>query len=321
MRVRVLLAAAVLLGFVALAAAQEYQIRVTHNTNLRASYSLEAAVVETVSGGTTLEVIGSYNRWLKISRNSEVWMADWVSHTRVEEQAPIASDIDNCCFVDRQCTSDKEWTDGYWAFQNAQCTAPAQTSTSTQPASSDIGQGNNCCQFGWHCQSDAHRHEGFSAFQENRCKHPGIVFEGIPRVIARVEAALGLLRTRAPRWYDYAVAGYDRIVGAPDGHIVVKHHADEVLQIFTPENVFPEERGFPSGERALIEVASTVIHDACHGHRQRAGLVIGSTLESERRCLTTEVEAMEVYAPDDPLLNYMRHILENIENIEYQWWH
>ena len=27
--------------------------------------------------------------------------------------AGSASDIDNCCFVDRQCHSDQEWVDGY----------------------------------------------------------------------------------------------------------------------------------------------------------------------------------------------------------------
>jgi len=145
------------------------------------------------------------------------------------------------------------------------------------------------------------------------------VYEGLPRVIARVQAALDLLRTRAPLWYDYAATGYDRIVGAQDGQIF-SHSGDEFLQIFTPELVFLEERSSPSGERVLIQVASTLIHEACHGHRKRAGLVIGATLESESHCLTKEIEAMEVYAPDDPRLDWMRHLLENLDDIEYQWW-
>ncbi|MDE2950844.1 MAG: hypothetical protein OXT68_08750 [Chloroflexota bacterium] len=38
--------------------------------------------------GATLQVIGAFNRWLKISHNGgEAWMADWVSHSRVEDSA------------------------------------------------------------------------------------------------------------------------------------------------------------------------------------------------------------------------------------------
>ena len=90
--------------------AQGYSIRITYNTNLRESYSLESAIVETASAGTTLTVVGSNKRWLRINRNgSEVWMADWVGYTRVEDSAPTqtqtAANIDNCCFVDRQCNN------------------------------------------------------------------------------------------------------------------------------------------------------------------------------------------------------------------------
>ena len=39
--------------------AQGYSIRITYNTNLRESYSLESAIVETAPAGTTLAVVGS----------------------------------------------------------------------------------------------------------------------------------------------------------------------------------------------------------------------------------------------------------------------
>lgn len=140
------------------------------------------------------------------------------------------------------------------------------------------------------------------------------MYEGLPRVIARVQAALDLLRTRAPLWYDYAATGYDRIIGVQEGQII-SHSGDQLLALFYPESIYLE--------RPLIHSVSTVIHYACHGHQERVGLAgpeIEVNLRIERQCLRKEIEAMEVYAPDDPRLDWMRHLLENLDDIEYQWW-
>ena len=103
------------------ASAQTYHVRVTYNTNLRTSYSLDSAVIANARAGTTVLVVGSFGRWFEINRDGNgVWMANWVPYTRVEgQEAP--SDIDNCCFVDRQCQSDTDWTNGYWAYQRNEC--------------------------------------------------------------------------------------------------------------------------------------------------------------------------------------------------------
>ena len=169
-----------------LASAQSYAIRVTFNTNLRAAASLQASIVETAPAGTTLNVVGSNNRWLRIDHDgSEVYMADWLKYSRIDASdqtgtqlqtsSQTASNIDNCCFVDWQCTTDQEWTDGYWAFQNNQCTAPtgSQTRTSSQATSIDPAQIDNCCYAGWQCNTDDDWITGFHAFQTNQCKHPG----------------------------------------------------------------------------------------------------------------------------------------------------
>ncbi|MCY4537616.1 MAG: SH3 domain-containing protein [Chloroflexi bacterium] len=164
----------------AVVSAQSYSIRVTSNTNLRASYSLESRPVETVPAGTTLQVVGSFNRWLKINRSGgDAWMASWVSHSRVEDQTVSvdtgSADIDNCCFVDRQCQTDLEWQAGYWAFQNHECSAPTQAlSPVSTPAS-------------------------------------GIAFEGPDSFVAQVHRALDLLQARAPNWYDYVTSGLSKI--------------------------------------------------------------------------------------------------------------
>ena len=85
MRARAIALTAALLLLCSVTSAQDYSIRVTYNTNLRATASLQGNIVETAPAGATLNVVGSNNRWLRINRNgNEVYMADWVGYTRVE---------------------------------------------------------------------------------------------------------------------------------------------------------------------------------------------------------------------------------------------
>ncbi len=90
--------------------------------------------------------------------------------------AGIADDIDNCCFVDRQCSSDQDWTDGYWAFQNNQCPAPAPAQSSapssSQPVSAAPAQIDNCCFVDRQCQTDQDWTDGYHAFQNKQCQAP-----------------------------------------------------------------------------------------------------------------------------------------------------
>ncbi len=90
--------------------------------------------------------------------------------------AGIADDIDNCCFVDRQCSTDQDWTDGYWAFQNKQCPAPAPAqsaaSSSAQPVSAAPDQIDNCCFVDRQCQTDQDWTAGYHAFQNKQCQAP-----------------------------------------------------------------------------------------------------------------------------------------------------
>ena len=184
------------------ASAQGYAIRLTYNTNLRAANSLTSAIVATAPAGSILQVLGQQGSWLQIDRNgSQVWMAGWVSYSRVQSVQPAAlapqTPIDNCCFVDRQCHSDQEWTDGYWAFQNGQCAAPAQTQHQVQPQTSaqpwnpsrpqtwtstqqqiwtpTHGRGelpgvvNNCCYVDRECHSEDEWTAGWLAFKELEC--------------------------------------------------------------------------------------------------------------------------------------------------------
>ena len=78
------------------------------------------------------------------------------------------SGTDNCCSVDRQCHSDRDWVDGYYAFQNNQCSAPAPS----QPASNAPAQIDNCCFVDRQCHSDLDWIGGYHAYQNNQCAAP-----------------------------------------------------------------------------------------------------------------------------------------------------
>ena len=72
-------------AFCSVASAQAYFIRVESRNNLRSCAGFDCRVVETAPVGTVLEVVGEYNRWLKINRNGEeVWMANWIDYSRVD---------------------------------------------------------------------------------------------------------------------------------------------------------------------------------------------------------------------------------------------
>ncbi|MDE2949967.1 MAG: hypothetical protein OXT68_04295 [Chloroflexota bacterium] len=245
-----------------------------------------------------------------------------------------ASDIDNCCFVDRQCHSEQDWTNGYWAFQNNQCPAPASShpATGSPPAVSAPAQIDNCCFVDRQCQSEQDWADGYWAYQRGQCAAPeqsvlsvgqadsmrrALRIEGSAEFIAQVNASLDLLKARAPDWYVYTVGGYDWILQLPR-HSVVRHPQHVKVWIFS--------LNFPWMGNT-VGFAGVLVHEACHLYQHQAGLKSGagigwkSGLEGERECFTLEIEVRQAINPRDPGLPGMRHRLANIDKIEYQWWH
>ncbi len=80
-----------------------------------------------------------------------------------------AAQVDNCCFVDRQCSSDQEWTNGYHAYQNGQCAAPSQSQSEAQAQTQVSSQIDNCCFVDRQCSSDADWTNGYHAYQNGQC--------------------------------------------------------------------------------------------------------------------------------------------------------
>ena len=303
--IAVMLACLLLLG---IASAQEYSIRANRGLNLRAAPSLNADIADTVRSGTILQVVGSFNRWLKIDRNgSEVWLADWVDYSRVDSgepsgspqpTAPAGQPIDNCCFVDRQCRSDEEWGAGYWAYQNGQCAAPAQPEPATpaQPVASAPANVDNCCFVNRQCHSDEEWVAGYWAFQNNQCPAPAQpsaippsrpLIEGSSRFVRHVSAVLDLLERRAPEWYAYVIGGIDKIVELPEGHVDLLPYswADCTGLAYATERKvglgtchIDVLQGFGASYiDDLHNTAGALAHEACHIHRYEAGFVYDST--------------------------------------------
>lgn len=77
----------------------------------------------------------------------------------------------NCCFVDRQCTTDQEWHDGYYAYQNGQCAASPQTQTqsSTPDSTGASTPANNCCGINRQCATEQEWDAGYYAYQNGQC--------------------------------------------------------------------------------------------------------------------------------------------------------
>ncbi len=177
-----------------LASGDCYQGKVAYiigTMNIRASATTNSSVVAIARVGDVFIVTQSRQGekwcWLKTTKG---WLAKTL-HVRsakpvyssgaspsLASQSSPQSDIDNCCFVDRQCTTEQEWKDGYWAYQNNQCGVPVQSTL--------IVSGR-----------------------------PLIV--GSATFISRLETTLDYLSANSPTWYAYVVGGTEKITEFSDG--------------------------------------------------------------------------------------------------------
>jgi hypothetical protein len=82
-----------------------------------------------------------------------------------------SSQTDNCCFIDRQCVTNDEWVNGYYAFRNSECAAPSQQQPEQQRARQQRSTPaiNNCCFIGWQCNWNGDWVSGYYAFQNDQC--------------------------------------------------------------------------------------------------------------------------------------------------------
>ena len=256
--------------------------------------------------------------WAYQDKQCSAPAAPAVSNIVAQQQQTTAapSEVNNCCFVDRQCTTDKEWEAGYWAYQDKQCSAPAAPAVSnivaqqqqTTVAPSEV---NNCCHIGWDCQTEDEWIHGYKTYQSDQCENPGVVVIGSEAFKAAIFDALQHLKSRSAYWYAYTVDGLDNIRGDPGTRISVTSRSADVT--------WGVESGYSIG-RDLGAIAATLVHEACHVHRRRAGLQSGG-LVGERDCLQKEIQVLDVLGSSPGTRNWLQDILDNINNRSYQWWH
>ena len=302
--------------FSSLAWAQGYAIRTEVNANLRSGPGLDYKWVETAPTSTVLRVIGESGSWLKIARNGrELWMADWLGHSRMHDgaqpSAPAGAEIDNCCFVDRQCSTQEQWVSGYRAFKNNQCPAPAQplAVNAGTPASQSAAGVDNCCFLGMQCASDLDWQLGYAAFQRNQCKHPEVRIEGGVRFVAQVEAALDLLKAGAPGWYAYTVNELKRINEVGEGAVGVVDTTARIFYLPPNHAYLYNNRNL---ENALVWLAGVLVHEACHIYRHKEGWRYGTEFErfrEEAYCQSVQIKALDVFDPKKRFHSYLQQLV------------
>ncbi len=333
-----------------IATAQTFQIRANRGLNLRADSSLQSRVVDTVRAGDTLQVVGSFNKWLKIDRNgSSVWLADWTDYSRVQESTqsvaqPVGAAIDNCCFVDSQCSSDQDWTDGYFRFQRGECPAPPQPAISVPaaPVSSPVAAGgrpqplrpesatphlphsitdwsrvgepgvDNCCQIGWDCQNDTEWLRGFQVYQASQCHHSALVIAGSNHFKSMAEQAFVAMRSRAPHWYAYVISGL---------------HGATMLGPNEGGGTHPNHRSYQTGfhnqhaptESDVFDFVGGLAHEACHLHMWNRGLAVASWT-NELPCVEAQLYATEAVDPINRQSYWLRDLIANLHDPSRWWW-
>lgn len=268
-----LLTAALPRGLVcAVTLAETYQIRVRFTVRLRASYSLDSPVVGKALAGDVLQVVGRFNRWLKIGRDgTRAWLADWVDYTRLDQEgtspAEAATDqqqrsnIDNCCFVNRQCHNDREWVEGYWAYQRNECPAQPQPGLSPAPISG----------------------------------HP-ITINGCFLFVDIINEALNRLRDRAPHWYDYVITNLYRVnERIPGGG---GHGGRPGVCGLRPYSMNP----YLVHEQNVLSYVSSLVHYACHSAYRYAGRPYNgyTKVNEEADCVRMDNAATDLVASNHP---------------------
>ncbi len=251
---------------------------------------------------------------------------------------PAPANIDICCPVDRQCSTDLDWIGGWHAYRAGQCgaTGQAQTVASSQPGGEVIlrtatgiviGHANgharlpstsytitpalgqivsydNCCQLNWQCDSDQDWAEGDRAFQNNfQCGLPGLIsIVGDPDFIDFFVQRLEELRTRLPHQYNYVLSGMDKIQQARSD--LLGGHVDTAGRIFFVPWSGPTTAGWDTRMSAVL------VHEACHIHRYYAGHDMPSICGDREGWIREEVLCREMELQVVIALDAPAHVIE-----------
>ena len=259
--------------------------------NIRQSHSIDSPVVRRAAAGDSFPVSsstqGSRYCWLDIPPGWMAWTARVSASPPGGTTAPAVdhttrpSNIDNCCFLDRQCLSHQEWVDGYWAFQRNEC--PAQPQPGTTSAST-----------GGHA----------------------ISIEGSSEFVKLMSEALDLLRARSQSWHNFVISGIDRLIEDERHYTMAAFSSQRTVRAAPYRRHIIVSRDYM---RNVVRVASGLVHEACHIHCHEAGYVYGpyTKVAEEVACIQNEKAILSLAFPnyaDEYGLVGVQHCEGSLEN-------
>lgn len=290
---------------------------ITGNMNIRAQATTTSPVVATAGAGDSFAILQSERGgnwcWLQVSQG---WIA---KTTRVgsspqtvsspQPQPQPQANIDNCCYVNRQCNTDDEWASGYWAFQNNECPVTVQPAPQTQNASaSNI---DNCCFINRQCHTQADWNSGYHAFQNNQCSASPQntagnlpVIEGDESFRAQIIRAFEFLEGASSRWFNYVVSKMHKIVGVNFDQEDIDHFGSGEIAGSVNNQSRVVKVSIEHAQRTrkdLPLLVSTLVHEACHLHQFDSGKYSYwdwlLPIEVEQECYQMEVAFLSEIAP------------------------
>jgi len=215
----------------------------------------------------------------------------------------VHAQVDNCCGIDRECQTDQQWTDGYWAFQNGHCAAPAQPQPQSpvQETNATPSEVNNCCFVGWECHSNDDWVRGYNAYQENQCGGGAITntsiinlpeIEGNEWFRQQVLEAFEFLRVNSPKWFNYIASKIQSIVDVPG--LASKYGRVRFAQIRTGSRRI--EVNSDAIRKNSWPLHNILVHEACHAHQWDSvkydRRTWGFNYDIEPECYRVQIQAL-----------------------------
>lgn len=159
-------------------APSNYHIRLLTETNLRELHSLNSDIVAMLAEGSVLNVVDSFNRWLKVEHDDgHAWMAEWVQHERLTDEEvgdmfappPTVMYVDNCCQLGRECDTAAHWIGGHLDFLAGMCPLPADTDEMVYDSPDYATLMDNCCLMGQTCETVEDWQAGYYDYARDKC--------------------------------------------------------------------------------------------------------------------------------------------------------
>jgi hypothetical protein len=141
----------------------------------------------------------------------------------------------------------------------------------------------------------------------------GIGVDGTSEFIMHTERALALLKSRAPDYYSEVLAQIEGVRSVESFSGMCLNTG--TYRVGTQTAYAP---GFPP-DRQVIWYASTIVHDAHHRTRQRAGLPYGGR-EGELACLARQRDVLAVIDTDTYFRSYVQSLIDGVDDPRNMYW-